>query len=147
MNKLKMTDRLAAPPCEVKHLLLLDDEPNVLSSLRRSLRRADWSIHITTSPQEALEILVTYRIGVVLSDQLMPKIFGTEFLRQVENGSAKGTNPSVRPFRAGVMTDAIKEGAIWKFLSKPWDNEVLREQIRLGFAEHAAMQGAPSESG
>lgn len=131
----------AAPVVSAPQLLLLDDDQNILSALRRLLRREGYQVHTTTSPQEAFEILATHPVGVVLSDQRMPQMSGTDFLRQV-----KKLHPlTVRMVLSGysepnTVQAAVNEGAIWKFLCKPWEDDALREQIRLAFLEHAALR-------
>jgi EAL domain-containing protein (putative c-di-GMP-specific phosphodiesterase class I)/FixJ family two-component response regulator len=122
-------------------LLLLDDEPNILAALRRTLRRDGWCVHATSSPQEALDILAAHAVGVVVSDQRMPQMNGTEFLRQVRQQYPETVRILLSGYsEIGAVTAAVNEGAVWKYLSKPWDDEELREQVRLAFAEHRAMQ-------
>lgn len=133
-------------PDEGLHLLLLDDEDNILSALRRLLRREGYRIHVTTSPEQAYEMLATFPIGVVVSDQRMPQMSGTEFLQQV-----KRLYPlTVRMVLSGysgmqAVQDAVNEGAIWRFLSKPWDDDALRDQIRQAFCEHGALRDAAQQ--
>lgn len=108
-------------------LLLVDDEPNVLTSLKRLLRREGYLIYTANSGAEGLELLAKYPIDVIMSDQRMPGITGVEFLRL-----AKIQYPStVRIILSGYaelqyVTQAINEGAIYRVLSKPWDDEQLR---------------------
>ena len=135
-----------APVATAPQLLLLDDDQNILAALRRLLRREGYQVHSTTSPQEALEILSTHPVGVVLSDQRMPLMSGTEFLRQV-----KKLHPlTVRIVLSGyselsTVQAAVNEGAIWRFLCKPWEDDVLREQIRLAFNEHVLLRDAAQQ--
>ena len=115
-------------------LLLVDDEPNILTALQRALRRDGYRILASDDPHKALDILAGERVDVILSDQRMPGMSGVEFLRR-----AKETHPeTMRIVLSGYtdlqfITDAINEGAIYKFLTKPWDDEQLREQIREAF--------------
>ena len=117
-----------------KTLLLVDDEPNILASLQRLLRRDGYTILASDDPLKALDILADHHVDVILSDQRMPGMSGVEFLRR-----AKETHPeSIRIVLSGYtdlqfITDAINEGAIYKFLTKPWDDEQLRAQIREAF--------------
>ncbi|MCY7305653.1 MAG: EAL domain-containing protein [Rhodoferax sp.] len=133
-------------PEDELHLLLLDDEENILSALRRVLRREGYRVHTTTSPMEAYEILATHPIGVVLSDQRMPRMNGTEFLQQV-----KRLYPlTVRMVLSGyselqTVQDAVNKGSIWRFLSKPWNDDALRDQIRLAFLEHSALRSTAQQ--
>ncbi len=122
-----------APP---RRLLLLDDEENVLSSLKRLFRRDGYEIHAATDAASAFEMLAQHPIGVVISDQRMPGMSGTEFLRRV-----KELYPdTIRIVLSGytelqAATDAINEGAIYRFLTKPWDDNQLRTAIRDAFLQ------------
>lgn len=122
-------------------LLLVDDEPNILSSLSRLLRREGYAILTATSPLEAFELLAKHPVQVVISDQRMPEMSGTEFLSRVRQLYPA----TVRLVLTGYtdlesVTGAINQGAIYKFLTKPWDDDHLREQVREAFriAKHAA---------
>jgi len=101
-------------------VLLVDDEPNVLSALRRSLRKEDFEIHTATSGEEALEMLQNEKIDVVVSDQDMPGMTGTKLLARVKDKYPD----TVRFMLTGkatleVAVEAINEGAISRFLMKP----------------------------
>lgn len=117
-------------------LLLVDDEPNVISSLKRLLRRDGHTILSASSGAEGLGILATHKVDVIISDQRMPGMTGVEFLRE-----AKVRHPNtIRMVLSGYtelqsVTDAINEGAIYRFLTKPWDDAQLREQVEKAF-EH-----------
>ena len=123
-------------------LLLLDDEKNILRALTRVLRRDGYRILSTTSVQEAFSLLAENDVQVIVSDQRMPEMSGTDFLSQV-----KAIHPdTVRIVLSGYtdlksVTDAINEGAIYKFLTKPWDDKQIREHIQQAFQYHAAIQG------
>ncbi len=118
-------------------LLLLDDEENILTSLNRLLRRDGYKILKTTSASAAFELLAEHPAGVIISDQRMPEMNGTEFLRRV-----KQIYPdTVRMVLSGYtdlksVTDAINEGAVYKFLTKPWDDDLLRANIQEAFQRY-----------
>lgn len=115
-------------------LLLVDDEEHILASLKRMLRRDGYTVVTAPSGQEGLTVLATTPVDVIVSDQRMPGMSGVEFLRQ-----AKAAYPhTVRMVLSGYtdlqsVTDAINEGAIYKFLTKPWDDEHLRANIAEAF--------------
>lgn len=115
-------------------LLLVDDEDNIVRALVRLLRREGYKILTANGGAEGLEILKENEVGVILSDQRMPEMNGTEFLSKV-----KVLYPdTVRIVLSGYtdlnsVTDAINHGAIYKFLTKPWDDELLKENIRQAF--------------
>jgi response regulator RpfG family c-di-GMP phosphodiesterase len=119
-------------------LLLVDDEENILRALTRLLRRDGYRILTAAGGEEALTLLEQNPgVGVILSDQRMPTMCGSEFLRV-----AKERFPdTVRLILSGYtelksVTDAINEGAIYKFLTKPWDDELLRANIREAFQRY-----------
>ncbi|WP_456489700.1 EAL domain-containing protein [Marinobacter nauticus] len=124
-----------------KTLLLLDDEANIIRALTRTLRRDGYHILSTTSVQEAFELLAENEVQVIISDQRMPEMSGTDFLSEV-----KAIHPdTVRIVLSGYtdlksVTEAINQGAIYKFLTKPWDDDQIRDHIRQAFRYHAAMQ-------
>ncbi len=120
-------------------LLLVDDEANILSALQRVLRRDGYQILHTTSPQEAFDLLAAHQVGVILSDQRMPEMSGVEFLRRVKHIYPD----TIRIVLSGYaelksVTAAINEGAVYKFLTKPWEDEQLRANVREAF-EHYDM--------
>jgi DNA-binding NtrC family response regulator len=109
----------------------------VLRALARVLRRDGYRILMATSAEEAMEVLARERVGVIVSDQRMRGMTGTELLRKV-----KDMHPAtVRMVLSGytdlaVVTEAINQGAIYKFLTKPWSDEELRRQIQDAFRMH-----------
>lgn len=112
-------------------LLLVDDEENILAALRRLLRKDNYRILTVASGQAGLEVLATEKVDVIISDQRMPHMVGTTFLRKARDLSPD----SVRMILSGYtdlesVTSAINEGAVYKFLTKPWDDEILRLSIR-----------------
>ena len=130
--------KLAFPPESSPHpertLLLVDDESHVVESLERVLREDGYRILSTTDPLRGFELLATNRVGVVLCDQQMAAMSGTEFLHRV-SGLYPGT---VRIAMSGyadlaMVTESINRGAIYKFLTKPFSNEVLRQAIARAF--------------
>jgi FixJ family two-component response regulator len=126
----------AAAPQPV--LLLVDDEDNIRKALQRALRGAGYRILTAGSGAEALELLTREPVQVILSDQRMPEMTGAEFL-----GRVKELYPdTVRIVLSGytdlsTITDAINRGAIYKFLTKPWDDALLRENIAEAFRHFA----------
>jgi len=124
-----------------KTLLLLDDDANILKALKRTLRRDGYHILSTTKVSEAFSMLAENEVEVIISDQRMPEMSGTEFFSQV-----KAIYPNtVRIVLSGYtdlksVTDAINQGSIYKFLTKPWDDSQIREHVHQAFKYHAAVQ-------
>jgi CheY-like chemotaxis protein len=127
-------------------LLLLDDEENILRALARVLRRDGYKIFMATRAQDAFELLAKHDVQVILSDQRMPEMSGTEFLSRV-----KDLYPNtIRLVLSGYtdlksVTDAINQGAIYKFLTKPWDDDELRQNIAQSFREFMVAQSKDSD--
>lgn len=115
-------------------LLLVDDEDNIVSSLKRLLRRDGYHVITANSGAQGLQRLAEHSVDVIVSDQRMPGMTGVEFLRR-----AKELYPdTVRIVLSGYtelqsITDAINEGAIYKFLTKPWDDARLAGHIAEAF--------------
>jgi len=134
---------VAASPVKTepaKRLLLVDDERNILSALNRLLRRDAYQLFCCESAAEGLQILAQQPVDVIISDQRMPVMTGVEFLREARLRYPE----TVRIISSGYadfqyIADAINEGAIYKFLSKPWDDEQLRQSIADAF-QYKAMQ-------
>jgi len=112
-------------------LLFVDDEENILSSIKRLFLDAEYTIHTATSAREGLRILDEgVPVHVVVSDYRMPEMNGVEFLRQV----ARKRPDTVRMVLSGyadtpAVIGAINEGGIFKFISKPWNDDELRQAI------------------
>ena len=126
---------------EQRTLLLVDDEANIATSLKRLLRSDGYHILTASSGKEGLELLATNHVCVIISDQRMPEMTGVEFLSRV-----KTLYPdTVRMVLSGYtelksVTDAINEGAIYKFLTKPWEDEQLRENVLEAFQHYELKQ-------
>lgn len=118
-----------------RSLLLVDDEENIVAALRRLLRAEGWLLLSATSAEQALQLMARHEVDVILSDQRMPGMTGVELLRRVRELYPE----TIRLVLSGYtelqsITDAINEGAIYKFLAKPWDDEQLRSHLREAFA-------------
>ena len=118
-------------------LLLVDDDEPVLSALTRALRREGYRILKAASARAAFDLLARHPVGVIVSDQRMPEMSGSEFLRRV-----KQIHPeTVRIMLSGLaelksVADAINEDAADKFLTKPWNDDLLRAGIREAFQHY-----------
>jgi diguanylate cyclase (GGDEF)-like protein len=118
-------------------VLLLDDEENVLRSLARLFRRDGYNILTASSVREAFDLLASNAVQVIVSDQRMPDMTGTEFLARVRDLYPD----TIRMVLSGytdlaTITEAINLGAIYRFLTKPWNDDELREHIQAAFRAH-----------
>ncbi|QTP58342.1 response regulator [Billgrantia antri] len=112
-------------------VLLVDDEPNVLSALSRMLRHEGYVLHTAGDGLAALAILEREPIDLVLSDAMMPGMDGVELLSRVQQQWPE----CLRLLLTGqcdlaATVRAINEGRIYGYLSKPWDDEGLRLTLR-----------------
>lgn len=120
-----------------KTLLLVDDEENVIRSLRRLFRQEPFTVLTANSGAEGLQILEQQPVSVILSDQRMPGMIGSEFLKIVKERYPH----TIRIVMSGYtelesITSAINDGAVFKFLLKPWEDEKLLAHIRDAFSYH-----------
>jgi diguanylate cyclase (GGDEF)-like protein/PAS domain S-box-containing protein len=135
----------AEPP---QTLLLVDDDVNVLSSLHRLFRRDGYRILTAVSPAEAFDLLALYPVQVIVCDQRMPILSGTEFLAKVKEMYPD----TIRIILSGytgleAVLDSINRGAIYRFYTKPWDDTQLRDNIRLAFHHYWLMHGSGRRAG
>ena len=118
-------------------LLLVDDEENITAALVRVLRRDGYTILRANSGQGGLDLLAQQKVGVIISDQRMPGMTGTEFLIKVKERYPD----TVRIVLSGYtelnsVTDAINRGAVYKFLTKPWEDDLLRANVQEAFQRY-----------
>ncbi|WP_455384581.1 response regulator [Acidihalobacter prosperus] len=111
------------------HVLLVDDEPRILRSLRMLLK-PHYTVHTAGGGLEALALLERENIDVLLCDQRMPVMSGAEVLRE----TAQRWPRTMRILLTGysdlnAIINSINEGEIFRFVNKPWDPEELKQTI------------------
>lgn len=139
LNKNGQRPEFAAlePDPPSRTILLVDDEEHILSAVRRVLRREGCRILTARDATEAFELLARHRIGVVMSDQRMPGMPGAEFLRHVKTLYPDTMRIILTGYTDfGSVLDAINGGAVYRFFTKPWDDDALRDVVRRAFREH-----------
>lgn len=118
-------------------ILLVDDEPNVLSALRRVFRQENYRVEVAMSGDEALHTLANGQFQLIISDYKMPGMNGAELLRRV-----KMLHPDIIRIMltgeadTGAVLGAINEGAVYKFILKPWNNDDLRITVGLALEQY-----------
>ncbi len=111
-------------------MLLVDDEPNNLSALSRTLNHNDYKLTTCADPQEALSLLQNHAYHIVISDYRMPNITGTQLLQH-----ARELQPDCMRIIVSAkadksaLVDAINDAQIYRFVEKPWDNDELNQII------------------
>ncbi len=117
-------------------ILIVDDEEFVLNALERSLRLDGHEVIKCQEPLEAIEVLKGREVDVVISDHLMPQMKGLDLLQE-----AKRLRPrAIRILLTGhadlqLALRAINEGEVYRFFTKPWDDDTLRLDVRLALEQ------------
>ncbi|MEK7790042.1 MAG: hybrid sensor histidine kinase/response regulator [Deltaproteobacteria bacterium] len=114
-------------------LLIVDDEEAILEALQRTLR-ADYELLLADSADAALRLLKKHRnVSLILCDQRMPAMTGVRLLEK-----SRGIAPhAVRMLLTGysdieAVIEAVNRGEIYRYLTKPWENDALRSEIKRG---------------
>lgn len=130
-----MEDTTPDVPVTKPTVLLVDDEEPILNSLRRLLRSQPYEILVADSGAKALEILKERPVDLVMTDARMPNMDGATLLAQIR----KLYPSTLRILLTGyadvdMMTKAINEGQLYRYLSKPWNDEELVQALRQALA-------------
>jgi DNA-binding NtrC family response regulator len=112
-------------------VLYVDDEPSNLRAIKRLFRAEPFDLVTYSSPIKALSQIDTIKPAVVISDQCMPELDGTGFLKEVEYKYPD----SVRIILTGhadleAAMEAINQGHVFRFIQKPWDDDDLKAQVK-----------------
>jgi response regulator RpfG family c-di-GMP phosphodiesterase len=121
-------------------ILLVDDEPDILNSLRGLLRR-DFQVLIARSGTEALEMLLQHEVHVIMTDQRMPEMSGAELLCQASQAS----KDSVRIIFTGYadikgVVEAVNQAGLFRYITKPWDPDDLVDTLHDAAEEYELRQ-------
>ncbi len=126
---------------EKNTILIVDDEPNVLKSLKRLL--FDTEYHVLTAPtaEDALALFETSQIDLIISDYRMPGMNGVQLLSAVKERYPE----TIRIILSGYadvesIVEAINDGHVYKFLAKPWNDQELLTTIQRSFEHHTLQQ-------
>jgi CheY-like chemotaxis protein len=118
-------------------ILCVDDEPSIINALRRLLRREGYRFLSATSGKEGLDILKENEVQIVVSDQRMPEMSGTEFLARVKEAYPDALRIVLTGYtEVDSITESINKGHIYKFFLKPWNDQNLRLEIKQAFEQH-----------
>ena len=116
-------------------IFYLDDNQDALDVFRATFGKA-YDVRITSSLDEALHMLSSGPADIIISDQRMPEMIGTEFLRRAHELCPKSLRILLTgEAKLGDMLDEIKEGVVEFFIQKPWDPAEMRTMLeRAGMA-------------
>jgi len=137
------TGRTAAPQAAASHLtapkyrlLLVDDEPGIVKALARVFRQENYEVVTAGNGNEGLARLAEGAFQLVISDFMMPGMDGAQFLREVKQRSPD----TIRIMLTGhantdAVMGAINDGAVYKFILKPWNDDDLRVTVALALEQ------------
>lgn len=112
-------------------LLFVDDEPSILSALRRLFRPHGYRIFVAESGAAGLAILEQEAIDLVISDMRMPEMDGASFLKQVRARWPKVMRILLTGYAdINSTVSAINEGEIYRYIAKPWDDNEILSTVR-----------------
>jgi len=132
-----MKPPLDAPPVDPGCLLLVDDESFVLSSLGRLFRKDGYDIVGVETPQKGMEILTSRAVAVIVSDYRMPEMDGVQFLRRAREIAPDAIRIILSGYaEINAIITAVNDGGIHKYLTKPWNDEQLRLEVKAGFDQY-----------
>lgn len=115
------------------NVLYVDDEQNNLLSFKAAFRR-EFNVHTAISGQEGLEIVKNENIHIIITDQRMPNMTGVEFLQRVIPIAPSPIRILLTGYSdINAVVDAINKGEVYRYMTKPWDNEFLKTTIRQAY--------------
>lgn len=126
---------------EPAKLLFVDDEPNILSSLRRLFRSQGYQIQTAESGAAGLKAMEAESFDLVISDMRMPEMDGARFLEHVRTLYPN----TIRILLTGYsdvqsIQDAINRGEIYRYINKPWDDNDIMLVVRHALERHTLEQ-------
>ena len=153
MNSLQLLEQSTAPvdtcqPVEgepatieqqtqTRRVMLVDDEQNILSALRRLLRGQPYDIVTHTCAADALKAMEDQPAQLVIADYRMPGMTGIEFLREIRRRWPNTVRIILSGYaEVSVLIAAVNEGEIYKFIAKPWNDEEIKLHIRRAIEQH-----------
>lgn len=115
------------------NVLYIDDEPNNVTSFRAAFRRV-FNVFTAESAEEGKKIVETENIHVILSDQRMPKTTGIEFFQSILESHPEPIRILITGYTdINAVIDAINVGQVYKYLSKPWNDEEVKNTVIKSF--------------
>ncbi len=111
-------------------LLVVDDEPGILSALRRSLRRESFEVMPAETVDEALRIADAYPVDVVLTDHKMPGMTGLQLLERIAARRPDAILLILTGWTEEIPEESIRRVGVSAVINKPWDDAELKEQLR-----------------
>lgn len=111
-------------------VLCVDDEPAVLSALRRCFRNEPYLLLTASGSREAIAWLEKHPVDLVLTDERMPETTGTELLRLIRDRYPLTTRVLLTGYPGDTVREGSREAGVSALLFKPWDDQALRGTVR-----------------
>lgn len=125
-------------------VLCVDDDPGIVRSLTWLLRQ-EFDVVTTTDPTAAVALATRERFDVVVSDQRMPVMTGVEVLRRIREAAPAAMRILLTGYsELDAIFGSINDGEVFRFVTKPWDNDELRRIVRL--AASAGRAAVPDDA-
>lgn len=110
-------------------ILYIDDEPHNLTAFKATFRRS-YNIYTAESAEEGRRILDSHEVHIILSDQRMPKMTGIEFFASILHDFPDPIRILITGYTdINAVIDAINLGQVYKYLTKPWNENDVRNFI------------------
>ncbi|MFZ2852747.1 MAG: ATPase, T2SS/T4P/T4SS family [Rhodocyclaceae bacterium] len=128
-------------PAKRYRILIVDDEPGILKALTRTFRSEAYEVLTAGDSKEALERLTEAPVHVVISDYMMPGMNGAELLKEVKHRHPDTLRIMLTGHAdTGAVMGAVNEGAVYKFILKPWNDDDLRVTVALALEQFDLVQ-------
>jgi type II secretory ATPase GspE/PulE/Tfp pilus assembly ATPase PilB-like protein/FixJ family two-component response regulator len=136
-GKKNIEEKQEGPSREKYRIMFVDDEENVLKAMARIFRRENYEILTASSGVECLELLKGQPVHVIISDYRMPGMHGAELLQKIKELYPQ----TIRIMLTGcgdvnAIMGAVNEGAVYKFITKPWNDDDLRITVSLALEQY-----------
>ena len=126
-------------------LLIVDDEEQILSALKRALRREDYEIVVAETAAAALRILDEGPVDAILSDQKMPGMSGVQLLTQAAQRRPHAVRMLITGWTEEIPVEQLQEVGICALVTKPWDDAKLKATLRQALG--VASEPSPTKGG
>ena len=123
-------------------VLLVDDEPQILSALRRALRREGYRLIAAETAQEALRQLEEQPVDCILSDHKMPGLTGLQLLERAAALRPGAVRLLITGWNEELSPSELERVGVRQVLSKPWDDAELKAALRSAIG--AGTEAGPS---
>jgi DNA-binding NtrC family response regulator len=121
-------------------IMIVDDEPANLRTLER-LFRQEYQVVTAPSGAEALALLAQHDVALLISDQRMPAMTGIELMMKTVALRPQMVKILLTGYTdVGALIDAINSGLVYRYLTKPWDNDDLRLTVSRALEHYEVMK-------